>query len=346
MDTTNKFRLSAVNLYLTYPKCDLDLNDVLSLLKDILINYVLKDYILVREYHEDNSSHIHAYLKCAKKFSTRDPNYLDLKTSDYTYHGNYQSAKKPNKVIQYILKDISHREDPNLIYSPSLNDRISELGIWLEFGEAIIKLAENGKVPAAMDLYKKERPLDFIKNKSRIEKSLQELHMSKLGFNMKFDYSKFIIPEELKTVIDAYNDNKTLVIIGKPGIGKTSWLTSWLKLNGKSPLVVNNRDAIRFFNPHKHSAIVFDDCNWQDIGREELIKLVDSEVATTHSIKHSSVIIANLEGGPIPKYIIGNGPHLLEDTSILNKPYSDPAVRRRIHIVVLKDSSTFISPPY
>lgn len=89
-------------------------------------------------------------------------------------------------------------------------------------GQAVISLAEEGKISAAINLYKTERPLDFIKNKSRIEKSLNELRMTKLGYNMKFDYSKFIIPDELKSIIDAYNENKTLVIVGNPGIGKSS----------------------------------------------------------------------------------------------------------------------------
>jgi len=257
---TSKFRLSAVNLYLTYPKCSIELSNFLFLLKEKLASFIVKDYMLVKENHEDGNPHIHAFIKCYKKAEIKNPNYLDIQYDSIVYHGNYQTAKKPNSIIEYLLKGITNKNDERLIFSPGMSNRIDELGVWLEFGKAIIKLAEEGNIPAAINMYKEERPIEFIKYKSRIEKSLQELHMSKLGFNMKFSYSQFIIPDEVKAVIDAYNENKTLIIIGKPGIGKTTWLTSWLGISGKIPLVANNIDAIRFFDPNKHSALIFDDC--------------------------------------------------------------------------------------
>lgn len=218
----NKFRLSATNLYLTYPKCPAPLDLSLDILKDKLCRHIVTDYIFVKEFHEDSSPHIHAYLKCSKKVDIKNAASLDITFNDISYHGNYQTAKYPNKVISYMLKNVSSKSSPDLLFSPSLSNRIDLLGNWLDFGHAIIKLAEEGKVHEAIELYKQERPLDYLKNKSRIDKSLQELRMSKLGFHMKFDYSKFIVPEELKDVIDAYNENKTLVILGRPGIGKSS----------------------------------------------------------------------------------------------------------------------------
>ena len=339
----NKFRLSAVNIYPTYPKCSVPLNEALAILHSKLITPVIKDYILVREYHEDGSPHIHAFIKCYKKVNINNPSHLDLNYEDTIYHGNYQTAKSPNSILTYMLKDIKRRDDVNILSSPGISDRIDMLGNWLELGQAVISLAEEGKISAAINLYKSERPLDFIKNKSRIEKSLNELRMTKLGYNMKFDYSKFIIPEELKEVIDAYNDNKTLVIIGKPGIGKSSWINAWLHYMGKTPLPVNNLDSIRFFDPNKHSALIYDDCHWPDtIKREDLIKLVDSELPTTHSIKHSSIIVSSPNGGPIPRFILGNYPNKFIDKSVLNMPFSDKAVQRRIKVIVLKESSSFI----
>ena len=218
----NKFRLSAINLYLTYPKCQIPLSEALAILNLKLTTPIIKDYALVREFHEDGSPHIHAYIKCYKKANITNSTTLDLSYEDIIYHGNYQTAKLPNNILAYMLKDIKRKDDINLLSSPGISDRIGMLGNWLDLGQAVISLAEEGKIAAAINLYKTERPLDFIKNKSRIEKSLNELRMTSLGYNMKFDYSKFIIPNELKAVIDAYNDNKTLVIVGNPGIGKSS----------------------------------------------------------------------------------------------------------------------------
>lgn len=61
------FLLSAKNLYLTYSKCNLLLDKVLSQLKSILSSYILKEYLLVREYHADGEPHVHVYLKMLKK---------------------------------------------------------------------------------------------------------------------------------------------------------------------------------------------------------------------------------------------------------------------------------------
>lgn len=340
-----KFRLNGVNIYLTYPKCDIPLKEVLAILLLKLNTPIIKDYALVREFHEDGSPHIHAFIKCNKKADIKNPLHLDLTYKDIIYHGNYQIAKSPNSILTYMLKDIKKRDDINLLSSPGISDRIGLLGNWLDLGQAVISLAEEGNIPAAINLYKTERPLDFIKNKNRIEKSLNELRMTKLGYNMKFDYSKFIIPDELKEIIDAYNENKTLVIVGSPGIGKSSWLNAWLHQMGKVPLPVNNIDSIRFFNPAKHSALVFDDCHWPDsLQREDLIKLVDSELPTTHSVKHSSIVVSSPNGGAIPRFIIGNFPNKFIDNSVLNMPFSDKAVQRRIKVVVLKESSSFIPP--
>ncbi len=283
------------------------------------------------------------HIKCNRKANITNPKQLDLNYEDTIYHGNYQAAKSPNSILSYILKDIKTRDDINLLSSPGISDRISILGNWLELGQAVISLAEEGRISAAINLYKTERPLDFIKNKSRIEKSLNELRMSKLGYNMKFNHSKFIIPDELKAVIDAYNENKTLVIVGSPGIGKSSWLNAWLHSTGKIPLAINNIDSIRFFDPTKHGALVYDDCHWSDkIQREDLIKLVDSELPTTHSVKHSSIVVSTPNGGPIPKFILANFPNKFIDQSFLNMPFSDKAVQRRIKVVTLKESSSFI----
>lgn len=126
--TLTKFRLSAVNLYLTYPKCDIPLNEALAILNHKLSTPVIKDYALTRELHEDGSPHIHAYIKCNRKANITNPKQLDLNYEDTIYHGNYQAAKSPNSILSYILKDIKTRDDINLLSSPGISDRISILG--------------------------------------------------------------------------------------------------------------------------------------------------------------------------------------------------------------------------
>lgn len=117
-----------------------------------------------------------------------------------------------------------------------------------------------------------------------------------------------------------------------------------------NPLVINNKDALRFFNNDTHNAIIFDDCSWpEDINREELIKLIDSEQPTTHSIKHSSVMINK----STPRFVIVNYANPWSHIQLsISTVYQDPAVKRRINIITLPDDaklvreiSTIATPP-
>jgi Geminivirus Rep catalytic domain len=62
-----KYRLLARNLYLTYSNCDLELEEAIKQLKGILASYIIKEYLLVREYHVDGGSYVHVDLKLLKK---------------------------------------------------------------------------------------------------------------------------------------------------------------------------------------------------------------------------------------------------------------------------------------
>jgi len=293
-NTKTKFRLSAKSLFLTYSKCDLNLEITLDIIKTKLSNYIVNEYILVREYHDDGTPHIHGYFKVLKQFNTYNPNYLDLSIDNgIIYHGKYESAKYPNKVIEYLLKCIQDKNDPNLLFSCNMTHRIDILGTLLTFSEAVMRLAENGKINDALALYRAERPEQYLKSHTTIEKSLRSLHLKNSGFITKYNFNDFIIPEEFKTILDNYDKAKTLVLIGESGTGKSqlicAFLTQVLNLN---PFVINNIDSIRFFKNNFHNAIVFDDCKWDpNIDRESLIKLVDSESPTTHNVKHGSTVI-------------------------------------------------------
>lgn len=134
----------------------------------------------------------------------------------------------------------------------------------MDFGQSILRLAEQGKIKEALELYKIERPLEYIKNKKNLEKSLRSIIMEKLGCEIKFDYRDYIIPSGLKEILNDYNSgkmlNKTLVLIGPSGTGKTSFMESFVKNCLKmEPLMINNIDSLRQFEPGKHNFIIFDD---------------------------------------------------------------------------------------
>jgi hypothetical protein len=327
--TDKKFLISAKKVLLTYPKCPLLLDKVLEKLKKIFSNNIIESYVICKELHQDGSPHIHAYVKTLKKNSTINCNKYDLIDEDKSYHGQYESVRDENYVIEYILKGIKSREDPNYLISENLIDRVTDLGVFIKTEESLLKLAENGEVDKALELYKKAYPFKYLHNHAQIRKSFTELALIKSGdITPKFKFKDYYISPALQQFLDNYNPNKTVVLLGEAGYGKTQFLIAWLKEVKKlNPLVINNVDSLRLFNKAAHDVIIFDDCGkWHLPAREELIKYLDSEVPTTHSIKHGSVAIDK-----VSRFVVEN----IDPKAILE---GDKAIQRRIQVIRIEES--------
>jgi Geminivirus Rep catalytic domain len=62
---------------LTYSKCALELETIITNLKEILSSYIVVDYILVREDHVTGEAHVHVFLKLLKKVNISSASFLD-----------------------------------------------------------------------------------------------------------------------------------------------------------------------------------------------------------------------------------------------------------------------------
>jgi len=156
------FLLSAKNLYLTYSNCNLELAKIIEILREKLSSYIVENWIIVKENHKSGEEHVHVYLKTLKKTHISSSTFLDLQYELDEYHENYQSARKPNAVIEYMLKNISLKSDPNLLYSEGMSNLIGELGNYKDIYESLIDMAEEGKIEEAMELLKKVDPKVYI----------------------------------------------------------------------------------------------------------------------------------------------------------------------------------------
>lgn len=127
MEAAAKFQLRAKHVSLTYPRCDLDKNNVLERLV-AKCGDNLSGALVVAERHADGSPHIHAYLRFSQALSTRDPRYFDLDN----YHPNVQCTRSYKNWISYCLKEDQtpaiHRfslEELKGIRKPTLGDLIA-----------------------------------------------------------------------------------------------------------------------------------------------------------------------------------------------------------------------------
>jgi hypothetical protein len=65
-NTFEAFRIESKQLFLTYPQCILEPAYVAQYFKDQFRLNILKEYLIVREFHRDGRPHIHAYLSFKK----------------------------------------------------------------------------------------------------------------------------------------------------------------------------------------------------------------------------------------------------------------------------------------
>lgn len=97
--SSKPFRLEAKNLFLTYPQCTMNKEDLLEKIKLKWVDLAFA--VVARELHEDGSPHLHCLISLPVRFRTRNASALDELTGQ---HGNYQSARNVRKVMQYVTK--------------------------------------------------------------------------------------------------------------------------------------------------------------------------------------------------------------------------------------------------
>lgn len=102
----SRWRLTAKNLFLTYPQCDTAKSVLLSNAKTFFgdnLNWI----VIAQETHEDGALHLHAAIALKRQFSTRDPFRLDClaQNESRTFHGNYQSMRNVRNSLNYLMKE-------------------------------------------------------------------------------------------------------------------------------------------------------------------------------------------------------------------------------------------------
>nr|WLD53462.1 replication associated protein [Tomato yellow leaf deformation dwarf virus] len=102
------FRLSAKNIFLTYPQCDIEKDEVLRMLHSLKWTVVKPTYIRVaREEHTDGQPHLHCLIQLSGKSNIKDVRFFDLThpRRSANFHPNVQAAKDANAVKNYITKE-------------------------------------------------------------------------------------------------------------------------------------------------------------------------------------------------------------------------------------------------
>lgn len=95
------FRLQARHIFLTYPRCDLSKEALLSFFEQKFLPEYPFDYVIAQEKHEDGGLHLHAVVSFKKKRDIRRPDYFDVSGQ----HPNMQACRDFKKSREYCRKD-------------------------------------------------------------------------------------------------------------------------------------------------------------------------------------------------------------------------------------------------
>lgn len=301
------FRLKAKHIFLTYPRSSFDPTALYNFLKSIA---PIHHCIVATEQHEDGEPHVHAAVSYERTIDTRSQARFDYENR----HPNIQKARSWHAVCAYIKKDGDYHlfngegevadsdavdwssgdftEDP---YARA--ERCSNRREW-------IRHCIEARIPPAYgfaiwnDL---QSTLPLI-----IQSGEEDIRWAgRLG------------DLRLRAMHWPADTNRSVVIIGATGSGKTSWA----KLRAPRPaLFVRHIDDLKHMNSTIKS-IIFDDMDFGHTPRQNQIFLVDMFDTATIHCRH---VVARIPAG-VCRVFTGNHFMFMDD----------PAIERRIQRIDL-----------
>lgn len=280
-----QFRLRGKKLFLTYSQLNLaDLNtakkEILQQLEE-LIPHKIVQYVICEEKHEDTGTHFHVYLEFHQRVELFKSTCLDLVFNDVVYHGKYETVRKKDAALRYIVKA------GNFISYPELPFLDGEL--YIDFREYLTQLHKKGGI-SLVKSYLIKNPLVMVKGGSRVLKNLEEVDA--LEYKEKIDEmeQKSILPVEYFEFPNLLHEwwedgcKETIILCGFSGTGKTEGMKAFLKGHNISFLLIRNIHGLALYNPKIHKAIIFDDIYFENpLSEEQHISL--SDVANSSDVR-------------------------------------------------------------
>lgn len=210
-----KFRLNAKNLFLTWPKNDLDSGVIMNKLTDLFgmdnINYVC----VSEEEHADGSPHLHALVCLKKPCDIRDVKKLDEAGGK---HGNYQSTRNVKDVFNYVRKNGKFVEygTPPAICKGKITDLVAQ---HLREGGSLDSAEEMAPAFVMLNLPKLQTYCTFLATK-RLKTMPRRCPLLINNWGKTFEIG---FPRKFK--------EKQYWIYGEPNTGKTTFIED-LKQHG------------------------------------------------------------------------------------------------------------------
>ena len=325
------FRIRSKKFFLTYPKCNLGLNNILIQLQDKVKEKNITPstlYVFSKEKHEcklnsstsgteenktqagtdkdmglrptsgSDSYHVHVFFELDISLDVTKSNFFDLTDPmcpEKIYHGHQESARKKKNVIRYILKS---RDDPSteILISKDLAYIIKDDGDFLSQSEIIIKLAEEGKIRKALEHYKKCIPHKYLQSANSVKRTLNHIYEQKTLITSNFKLEEFKVPKKVNDTFTNFftsnNAETSIWFFGPSGQGKTQQIQALCDNLNIKYLVIKDLQAFKKFEVNYHELLIFDDFPLpKDIN--QIRDLFEAKSETGHRILQNFIFVRN-----------------------------------------------------
>jgi len=310
------FQIKTSQFCVTYPKCDGKPSELIEFLKRTFNAYEPLYILAVREKHADDTYHLHAAVKLGRIYRSRQQSFLDWNwdgSGSYN-HPNIQSARRFSDWVKYCKKSISDASiDPSWV---------------AEFGTLELNKSASEERITPEDLITKAKEMDLLSFMAFC--SVNKYQMARDIWSMAHEDTTLTIQDgevingtvdkrfERLTAKVSIEQNKTLVIVGEAGIGKTTWAKKTLT---KPLLFVSHLEDLRKFKPGFHQSILFDDVSITHLPITSQIHLVDTENPRSIHVRYGTI---RMPAGVTKCFTCNSFPVCLEH----------PAIKRRTQLLL------------
>ncbi|UFT26565.1 replication-associated protein [Desmodium mosaic virus] len=234
MPLPKKFRLSAKNIFLTYPRCSLSKEEALQQLQNISLPSNKLFIRVARELHENGEPHLHVLIQLEGKAQIYNQRTFDLisPTRSAHFHPNIQGAKSSSDVKSYVEKDGDFID-----FGVFQVDGRSSRGGQQSINDSYAKALNSGSSTAALQIIREEQPAHFflhhhnlVTNAARIFQKAPEQWVP------PFQLSSFTnVPDDMQEWADDYFGRDaaarpdrpiSIIVEGDSRTGKTMWARS------------------------------------------------------------------------------------------------------------------------
>lgn len=283
------FRFAAKRVLLTYSDVCEEITKE-TVLFDVIERTPSNLWSIAEEIHPSNGGrHIHCLIQFTHRVDTRDVRYFDIADSIHQHHPNIKPVAYGQanweRALSYVMK-----EDPCVLTNVAPKLTYDEIYDTANSQEEFLQLV------------KANHARDFALHFSSLERTAQHLWPTTSANTVNVARTPLLqrLPLELSTMNpqSVWEDRKSLVITGAPGIGKTTWA---LHSAPKPCLFIRHLDSLKKLRP-LHRSIVFDDLEFTHLPVATQKFLVDMEQIAEIHVRYG---VASIPAG-MPRIFTAN----------------------------------------